>query len=94
MPLTAGRRRRLPRGQRSTALPLPASVTLQAVLVPGGKEQRFDFTFTEFSVDAVPPAMDVATRLMMDVPDDPKGLVAMLVERRDSCCRRSWRAAA
>jgi hypothetical protein len=64
------------------ALPLPASVTLQAVLVPGGQEQRFDFTFTDFSVDAVPPAMDVAARLMMDVPDDPKGLVAMLVERR------------
>lgn len=65
-------------------LPLPASLTLQAVLVPGGQEQRFDFTFADFSVDSAPPAMDVAARLMMDVPDNPSALVRMLVERRDT----------
>jgi len=64
-------------------LPLPANLTMQAVFVPGGKEQRFDFAFAEFSTDTAPPAMDVATRLMMDVPDDPPSLVKMLVERRE-----------
>jgi hypothetical protein len=65
-------------------VPLPANLILQAVFTDGGKEQRFDFTFTEFSVDAAPPATDVATRLMMNVPDDPASLVKMLVERSES----------
>jgi hypothetical protein len=65
-------------------VPLPASLILQAALTPDGNEQRFDFTFADFSVDAAPPATDVATRLMMNVPDDPAALVQMLVERRDS----------
>ncbi|MGD9905929.1 MAG: heavy metal-binding domain-containing protein [Vicinamibacterales bacterium] len=66
------------------AVGLPANLTLQAVFDGGGKEQRFDFTFADFSADSAPPAIDVATRLMMDVPDDPAALVAMLVERRES----------
>lgn len=64
-------------------LALPANLTMQAVFAPGGKEQRFDFAFGEFSTDSMPPAMDVATRLMMDIPDNPRDLVKMLVERRD-----------
>ena len=32
----------------------------------------------------MPVAMDVATRLMMDVPDSPDGILKMLVERRTS----------
>ncbi|MGE0361916.1 MAG: heavy metal-binding domain-containing protein [Vicinamibacterales bacterium] len=66
------------------AVPPPAELVLQAVFAAGGKEQRFDFAFADFSVDSAPPAMDVATRLMMDVPDDPAALVKMLVERRES----------
>lgn len=64
-------------------LTLPANVTMQAVFEPKGKEQRFDFAFGEFSTDSMPPATDVATRLMMDIPDNPRDLVKMLVERRD-----------
>lgn len=64
-------------------LTLPADVVLQAVFAEGGKEQRFDFTFAEFSTDSMPVALDVATRLMMDVPDDAPGILKMLVERRD-----------
>ncbi len=64
-------------------LALPANLTMQAVFTPDGKEQRFDFAFGEFSTDSMPPAMDVATRLMMDIPDNPGDLVKMLVERRD-----------
>lgn len=62
----------------------PATLILQAVFADGGKEQRFDFTFADFSADSAPPALDVATRLMMDVPDDPAALVRMLVERREA----------
>ena len=65
-------------------LTLPADVVLQAVFTPGGKEQRFDFSFAGFSTDDMPVAMDVATRLMMDVPDNPRDILAMLVERRTS----------
>jgi hypothetical protein len=65
-------------------VPLPANLILQAVFVPGDKEQRFDFTFADFSVDSAPAAVDVATRLMMDVPDNPGALVKMLVERRET----------
>jgi hypothetical protein len=64
-------------------LTLPANLTMQAVFEPNGKEQRFDFAFAGFSTDSMPPAMDVATRLMMDIPDNPRDLVKMLVERRD-----------
>lgn len=64
-------------------LTLPADVVLQAVFTAGGKEQRFDFTFAEFSADSMPVALDVATRLMMDVPDDPGGILKMLGERRE-----------
>lgn len=64
-------------------LTLPANLTMQAVFEPNGKEQRFDFAFAGFSADSMPPAMDVATRLMMDIPDNPRDLVKMLVERRD-----------
>jgi hypothetical protein len=63
-------------------LPLPANVTMQAVFAPGGKEQRFDFTFGEFSTDSAPAALDVATRLMMDIPDTPGAILEMLRERR------------
>lgn len=66
------------------AVPLPANLTLQAALTADGEEQRFDFTFADFSVDAAPPATDVASRLMMNVPDDPAALVQMLVERREA----------
>jgi hypothetical protein len=65
-------------------VPLPANLVLQAVFTDGGKEQRFDFTFDAYSADSAPPALDVATRLMMDVPDDPPSLLKMLVERRDA----------
>lgn len=65
-------------------LALPANLTMQAVFAPGGKEQRFDFAFGEFSADTMPPATDVATRLMMDIPDNPGELVKMLIERRDT----------
>lgn len=64
-------------------LTLPANLTMQAVFEPGGKEQRFDFAFGGFSTDSMPPATDVATRLMMDIPDNPRDLVKMLGERRD-----------
>lgn len=63
---------------------LPGDLVLQAVFTPGGKEQRFDFSFAAFSTDDMPVAMDVATRLMMDVPDSPDGILKMLVERRTS----------
>lgn len=65
-------------------LPLPANVTMQAVFEPGGKEQRFDFAFADFSTDSMPAALDVASRLMMEIPDTPGELVTMLVERRDA----------
>lgn len=65
-------------------VPLPANLTMQAVFVAGGKEQRFDFAFAEHSTDSMPAAMDVASRLMMDIPDTPGDLIAMLGERRDS----------
>ncbi|MEZ5416477.1 MAG: heavy metal-binding domain-containing protein [Vicinamibacterales bacterium] len=68
---------------RIDPLALPADVVLQAAFTPGGKEQRFDFSFAEFSTDTMPAALDVATRLMMDVPDNPDGILEMLVERRD-----------
>lgn len=64
-------------------LTLPADVVLLAVFTPGSKEQRFDFTFADFSTDSMPVALDVATRLMMDVPDDPASILKMLRERRD-----------
>jgi Heavy metal binding domain len=65
-------------------VPLPANLTMQAVFAPGGKEQRFDFAFAEHSTDSMPAAMDVASRLMMDIPDTPGDLLKMLAERRDS----------
>ena len=64
-------------------LPLPANITMQAVFGAGGKEQRFDFTFADFSTDSAPAALDVATRLMMDIPDAAPAIVKMLGERRD-----------
>ena len=63
--------------------PLPANLTMQAVFGPGGKEQRFDFTFEDFSTDSAPAALDVATRLMMDIPDSAPDIVKMLGERRN-----------
>jgi Heavy metal binding domain len=66
------------------ALPLPANITIQAVFTRGGKEQRFDFTFAEHSVATTTDAIDGATRLAMDVPPDPPGVLKMLVERRES----------
>ncbi len=66
------------------SLPLPANITMQAVFAPDGAEQRFDFAFADFSTDSMPAALDVAARLMMDIPDTPGELVAMLVERRAS----------
>lgn len=65
-------------------LPLPANLTMQAVFTPDGKEQRFDFAFADFSTDSMPAALDVASRLMMDIPDTPGALVKMLAERRDT----------
>ncbi len=65
-------------------LPLPANLTMQAVFESGGQEQRFDFAFADFSTDSMPAALDVASRLMMDIPDTPGELVTMLVERRES----------
>jgi hypothetical protein len=64
-------------------LPLPANITLQATFTPGGKEQRFDFAFAEHSADSAPAALDVATRLMMEIPDAPGEILKMLLERRD-----------
>ncbi len=64
-------------------LALPANVTMQAVFAAGGKEQRFDFAFGEFSTDSMPVATDVAARLMMDIPNTPGELIKMLAERRD-----------
>jgi hypothetical protein len=64
------------------ALPLPANITLQATFTPGGKEQRFDFAFAEHSADSAPAALDVATRLMMEIPDAADGILKMLGERR------------
>jgi hypothetical protein len=64
-------------------LPLPANITLQATFAPGGKEQRFDFTFAEHSADSAPAALDVATRLMMEIPDASGEILKMLAERRD-----------
>jgi Heavy metal binding domain len=66
------------------ALPLPANITLQAVFTKDSKEQRFDFTFAEHSVAATTDAVDGATRLAMDVPADPGGVLKMLVERREA----------
>lgn len=63
-------------------LPLPANVTMQAIFGPGGKEQRFDFAFEDFSTDSAPVALDVATRLMMDIPDSAPDILKMLGERR------------
>jgi hypothetical protein len=63
-------------------LPLPANITMQAVFGPGGKEQRFDFAFEDFSTDSAPAALDVATRLMMDIPDSAPDILQMLGERR------------
>jgi hypothetical protein len=65
-------------------VPLPASLVVQAAFTADTPEQRFDFTFAEHSVDAAPPTIDGATRLAMDVPDDPAGVLAMLIERRES----------
>lgn len=64
-------------------VPLPANLVVQATLTADGQEQRFDFTFADYSVAAAPETMDGATRLAMDVPDDPHGVLTMLVERRD-----------
>jgi hypothetical protein len=64
-------------------LPLPANIILQATFTPGGKEQRFDFAFTDYSTDTAPAALDVATRLMMEIPDSPAAILKMLAERRD-----------
>jgi hypothetical protein len=65
-------------------VPLPASLVVQAAFTADTPEQRFDFTFAEHSVDAAPPTIDGATRLAMDVPDDPAGVLAMLIERREN----------
>jgi hypothetical protein len=65
------------------AVPLPANLVVQATLTADGKEQRFDFTFADYSVAAAPETMDGATRLAMDVPDDLPSVLTMLVERRD-----------
>lgn len=64
-------------------LPLPANITMQATFGAGGKEQRFDFAFQDFSTDSAPVALDVATRLMMDIPDSAPDILKMLGERRD-----------
>ncbi|MFN7978888.1 MAG: heavy metal-binding domain-containing protein [Vicinamibacterales bacterium] len=64
------------------ALPLPANITMQAAFGADGKEQRFDFAFQDFSTDSAPVALDVATRLMMDVPDSAPAILTMLEERR------------
>ena len=52
------------------AVPLPASLIVQASFTAGSKDQRFDFTFTEHSVASAPTTIDGATRLAMDIPDD------------------------
>ncbi|MGE0812078.1 MAG: heavy metal-binding domain-containing protein [Vicinamibacterales bacterium] len=65
-------------------VPLPASLTVQAVFDTGGKEQRFDFTFAEYSVANTTDSLDPATRLMQEIPDEAPGVLKMLVERRDS----------
>lgn len=64
-------------------LPLPANIIMQASFGPGEKEQRFDFAFGDFSTDSAPVALDVATRLMMDIPDSAPDILKMLGERRD-----------
>jgi hypothetical protein len=66
------------------SLPLPANVTVQAAFTPGSKEQRFDFTFADYSVAAAAETLDGATRLALDVPADAPGVLALLLERRDS----------
>lgn len=63
-------------------LPLPASLTVQAAFTPGSKEERFDFTFAEYSVASAPDGIDLATRLALDVPDDAPGVLNLLRERR------------
>ena len=65
------------------SLPLPASLIVQASFTDGSKDQRFDFTFADYSVATAPATIDGATRLAMDIPDDPAGVLAMLQERRD-----------
>ena len=65
------------------SLPLPASLIVQASFTAGSKDQRFDFTFTEHSVASAPQTIDGATRLAMDIPDDPGGVLVLLRERRD-----------
>ncbi len=65
------------------AVPLPASLIVQASFTAGSKDQRFDFTFTEYSVASAPTTIDGATRLAMDIPNDADGVLAMLRERRD-----------
>ena len=64
-------------------MPLPASLIVQASFTAGSKDQRFDFTFTEYSVASAPTTIDGATRLAMDIPNDADGVLAMLRERRD-----------
>jgi hypothetical protein len=65
-------------------LPLPAEIVVQAAFTPGGKDQRFDFTFATHSVASTPETLDGAARLAMEVPDTPAGVLGMLVERRNA----------
>lgn len=64
------------------AVPLPANLTLQAAFTPGGQEQRFDFTFADYSVAAAGETMDAATRVALDIPADAPSVLALLLERR------------
>jgi len=66
------------------SLPFPASLIVQATFTEDGKEQRFDFTFNEYSVATAPESMDGAARLALEVPDTAAGVLGLLIERREA----------
>ncbi len=66
------------------SLPFPAPLIVQATFTKGGKEQRFDFTFNDYTVATAPESMDGAARLAMEIPDSASGVLGLLLERRDA----------
>lgn len=64
----------------------PAELSVKVRFASDGPESRFDFSFPAFSKDPVGTAITTAdvdpSQLMVEIPNDPKEVLAMLLTRR------------